>query len=117
MATEDEDVDERELAIEALASATNKYVGVPMKFRRDAVEFMLDNRRTAESLDELSPDKFLKYVLHWQGIVGYADDIIQLMESLGWQRPKPVVVVHPRKLPSNDGPRKMGESYDSMFKD
>jgi hypothetical protein len=37
---------------------------------------------------------FLKYNLHWHGIIGYTGDIVELMESLGWQRPKPSITIH-----------------------
>lgn len=74
-----------------------KFAKVPRRFRRDVAEFLLLNRKS-DKMDDISPQLFLEYVLHWQGICGYTQDIIELMESLGWERPKPKVTIHKLKF-------------------
>lgn len=78
---------------EKLNTTSVKYANVPEKFRRDVAEFLLLNKKS-DKMDDLTPQRFLDYVLAWQGIWGYTEDIIQLMESLGWERPKPKVTIH-----------------------
>lgn len=82
---------------EELNIKSTKYAKVPVKFRADVAEFLAANNKPPE-LDKLTPIEFLKYNLHWNGIIGYTEDIVNLMESLGWERPKPKVTIHTSKF-------------------
>jgi hypothetical protein len=55
------------------------------RFLLDVREFLEENK-IGRVPEELAPLTFLKYWLEWNGIVGYSDEIVELMEQLGWSR-------------------------------
>lgn len=40
------------------------------------------------SVEKLTPREFFDYWLRYQGIIGYTDQIIDVMKGLGWSHPQ-----------------------------
>ena len=63
---------------------------VPQHYVDDVQEFIGDNQGNSEIrgkvVAELEPEEFVKFWLHWQGLIGWGSQIIELMEALGWKR-------------------------------
>ena len=63
---------------------------VPQHFVDDVQEFIDDNHNSSKIrgkvVAELEPEEFVKFWLHWQGLIGWDSQIIELMEALGWKR-------------------------------
>ena len=63
---------------------------VPQHFVDDVQEFLDENQNNSlgrgKVVAELGPEEFVKFWLHWQGLVGYSADLIELVEALGWRR-------------------------------
>lgn len=59
---------------------------VPRKALRDVEEYAKENKIELKA-EEITPREFLKYWLEWNGIFRYTDDIVRLMEGLGWKNP------------------------------
>jgi hypothetical protein len=59
----------------------------------DDVELFCSENSAHSSVDgrgpsDLEPEEFFKFYLHWNGIIGYSSEILQLLKELGW-RPGP----------------------------
>lgn len=51
---------------------------------QDVKEFFKENyddEITSKDIDEMPKDKVLKYYLEWNGIFGYTNDIVNIMEA------------------------------------
>ena len=63
---------------------------VPQHYVDDVQEFIDDNQGNSEIrgkvVAELGPEEFVKFWLHWQGLIGWGSQIIELMEALGWKK-------------------------------
>ena len=63
---------------------------VPQHYDYDVHEFIGDNQGNSEIrgkvVAELEPEEFVKFWLHWQGLIGWSGQIIELMEALGWKK-------------------------------
>lgn len=63
---------------------------VPQHYVDDVQEFISDNQGNFEIrgkvVAELTPEEFVRFWLHWQGLIGWDSQIIELMEALGWKR-------------------------------
>ena len=63
---------------------------VPQHYVDDVQEFIADNQGNSEIrgkvVADLEPEEFVKFWLHWQGLIGWGSQIIELMEALGWKR-------------------------------
>ena len=55
------------------------------RFQRDVREYLEENRIDIAP-ENLSREQFLKFWLHWNGIIGWGSDVIDLVEALGWRR-------------------------------
>ena len=57
---------------------------VSRKAMEDVAEFMEENKILG-SPAQLEPRVFFDYYLKWNGILGYTDSLIELLEQLGWR--------------------------------
>lgn len=56
---------------------------------RDVLDFIAENRNNRDIggklVGDLTPVEFLNFWLHWNGVIGYGDSIVELVEALGWR--------------------------------
>jgi hypothetical protein len=57
---------------------------VSRKAMEDVAEFMEENEILGSPV-QLEPRVFFDYYLKWNGILGYSDTLIELLEQLGWR--------------------------------
>jgi hypothetical protein len=62
---------------------------VPQHYINDVQEFIDDNQSSSKIcgkvVAELEPEEFVKFWLHWQGLIGWSGQILGLVEALGWR--------------------------------
>jgi len=59
---------------------------LPWRAVIDVTDYLVENgdpQRLDRSVADLGPREFFKMWLEWNGILGYADDVLELVEALG----------------------------------
>ena len=70
---------------------------IPDYFVANVVDHGFENN-DSRPVEDLTPAEFLGRYLSWNGIIGYAEFIVQLVEALGWRLEQPA----PRTMPDAD---------------
>ncbi len=61
---------------------------IPAEIRGEIEEYLTESGAWTKSVSDLTPKEALDAYLTWNGIIRYTDEVITVVEALGWRRPE-----------------------------
>ncbi len=58
---------------------------IDVRYVHDVESYIRDNKINFGCVEELTPQQFFQFYLNWNGIIGYLDTFLSLVEQLGWE--------------------------------